>query len=320
MHVVGLVVFVVVQILFLPIALVGTIYLTVKTSVVSKRMGMSATATSVVGDRWTLDKLGQRPDAAAVRLYSALPNGSVLGMWSFLFPSWLRYRISGTAGLFAVPEPGKEHLAQVGLARTVRFDALIERARAGVDQFVLLGAGFDTRPYGPLKGSGMEFFELDMPGTVAAKRDALARAGIDTAQVAFVGVDFSAQGWGEALLAAGYDPDRPAVFLWEGVTLYLSEGDVRETLRQFRMLAPLGSVLLVDLYGTRDVKALGGVTAAAGEGMSFGLEFGGDPVAATRAFAESEGLALGEAHVMGDRTRHGAFGVIAELTIRPVLP
>ena len=48
-----------------------------------------------------------------------------------------------------------------------------------------------------------------------------------------------------------YDPGRKTVFLWEGVTLYLGEDDVRKTLRGVREHAAPGSVLVADVYGER---------------------------------------------------------------------
>jgi methyltransferase (TIGR00027 family) len=315
MQILGLLVYVVVQILFIPVALAGTVYMAVKQLCVSKRLGVSATATSVAGNRWVLDKFGLRADPAAVRLYAALPNASVLGMWSFVLPSWLRHKISGDTGsLIRLPEPGHESIAQVGFARFGHFDALIDKRRASVEQFVLLGAGYDTRAYGSLKDAGLRFFELDLPNNLAFKREALAKAGIDASHVTFVSVNFATDEWTHALLAAGYAADHPAIFLWEGVTIYLPEQAVRGTLQQFAAIAAPGSALLVDLYNQRDVRSLGRVmTSHTQEAMHFGLEFGADPVASARSFVASENLRLGEAHVMGDKTRRGAFGIVAEL-------
>ena len=63
-----------------------------------------------------------------------------------------------------------------GIART-RFidDQLIEALQDGIDQIVLLGAGFDCRAY---RLSGLEHtrvFEVDHPNTQAAKRRCMAR-------------------------------------------------------------------------------------------------------------------------------------------------
>ena len=38
--------------------------------------------------------------------------------------------------------------------------------------------------------------------------------------------------WLEKLVQAGFDPDKPTFFLWEGVTMYLDREAVESTLRK----------------------------------------------------------------------------------------
>ena len=79
--------------------------------------------------------------------------------------------MSGTYfGYPRVPKEGAEEIGDLVVARTLYFDRIIERVVGDVEQFVLLGAGFDTRPYGTLKRQGLAFFELDQPTT--QRRDA----------------------------------------------------------------------------------------------------------------------------------------------------
>lgn len=56
----------------------------------------------------------------------------------------------------------------------------------------------------------------------------------------FVEVDFGQEGAFEQLRRNGYDAGRKALLLWEGVSLYLGEGDVRRTLRDVRANSPAG--------------------------------------------------------------------------------
>lgn len=88
-------------------------------------------------------------------------------------------------------------------------------------------------------------FELDQAKTQQLKRDLLQKAGIDTAHVTYIEVDFSTKQWYEKLEASGYDPTKKTLFLWEGVTLYLAEEDVRNTLREMKAHAAAGSVAKV---------------------------------------------------------------------------
>ena len=62
----------------------------------------------------------------------------------------------------------------------------------------------------------------------AHKLQALANANISCNHVHFVNVDFTRDDVFEKLAEAGYDPDKKTLFLWEGVTLYLSEAEVRK--------------------------------------------------------------------------------------------
>ena len=69
----------------------------------------------------------------------------------------MKYKISET--LFAYPrvsEEGSESIADV-VARTLYFDRIIQRVAGDVEQFVVLGADYDTRAYGDLKKQGIQF-------------------------------------------------------------------------------------------------------------------------------------------------------------------
>ena len=61
------------------------------------------------------------------------------------------------------PPDGAETVADLVVARTLYFDRILERVLPEVEQFVLLGAGYDTRAYGPLLPDGVACFELDQP-------------------------------------------------------------------------------------------------------------------------------------------------------------
>jgi methyltransferase (TIGR00027 family) len=140
-----------------------------------------------------------------------------------------------------------------GVARTRFIDDAVEKALAGgVTQAVILGAGFDARPYRIAALSRAAVFEVDHPSTSAVKQAALARRlGRQPAHVRFVPIDFESQTLPEAMAAAGYDAGRRTVFVWEGVTHYLVEAAVDATLRFCAAAAP-GSVVIFT-YVDRDV-------------------------------------------------------------------
>jgi O-methyltransferase involved in polyketide biosynthesis len=53
------------------------------------------------------------------------------------------------------------------------------------------------------------------------------------------------------LTETGYDPAKKTLFLWEGVTLYLSETEVRKIMRSVSAQAFKDSILLADIYAIR---------------------------------------------------------------------
>ncbi len=315
------VVFVVLQITLLPLGVVGIGIVVYKQMVGSKRLGVSGTGIEVLNGRWTMHVFNIRKDMATARLADALPNTSTFGLWLLLIPLWVKYKLSGSYfGYPRVPEEGAEDLRDIVVARTLYFDRIIQRVVGDMDQFVLLGAGYDTRAYGELQRDGLAFFELDQANTQRLKVASLHAAGIDTDHVTYVPVDFSRGDAFEKLRAAGYDPAKKTLFLWEGVTLYLAEADVRRMLRDLREHAAPGSVIVADFYADRMIEfASGGIHKKAleytDEGMHFGLPFTSDFEQSLQLFLESEGMRQGETCFMGRTDERGPFGVVVEFNV-----
>jgi len=129
-----------------------------------------------------------------------------------------------------LPEDDKSGLVNIVFSRSARFDDLIASLARDAEQLVILGAGLDTRAYGPLADGKLSIFELDRRATQRSKREALKRAKLKSEQVHFVEVDFSDTDWIKALTGSAYDPTLKTIFLWEGVTPYLTEAEVNGTL------------------------------------------------------------------------------------------
>jgi methyltransferase (TIGR00027 family) len=101
----------------------------------------------------------------------------------------------------------------------------------GVRQYVVLGAGLDTSPYRHADPRA-RLFEVDLPATQAWKRARLREAGIAApGMLRYVPVDFETVHLADGLAAAGFDAKAPTYFSWLGVTMYLEEAAVIETLR-----------------------------------------------------------------------------------------
>jgi methyltransferase (TIGR00027 family) len=119
------------------------------------------------------------------------------------------------------------------VARTkVLDDALVAAVDDGIEQLVILGAGYDSRPYRLPGCARLRVFEVDHPDTQTVKRQVLARAhGQLPTHVHFVAVDFDHDDLAAALERAGFRTGRPTFVLWEGVASYLTPEAVDATMR-----------------------------------------------------------------------------------------
>jgi methyltransferase (TIGR00027 family) len=120
--------------------------------------------------------------------------------------------------------------AQISRTRYID-DAVLAALAQGIDQLVLLGAGLDTRPYRLPGIEKIKVFEVDLPEGQANKKQKVAqRFGVLPGHVTFVPIDFDTQPLDAALAGTSFNRSRPALFIWEGVTQYISAEAVRQTL------------------------------------------------------------------------------------------
>jgi methyltransferase (TIGR00027 family) len=139
--------------------------------------------------------------------------------------------------------------AIVARARFIE-DLVVEKSGHGVAQYVILGAGLDTfAQRRPEIGSRLTVFEVDQPGPQGWKRQRLLELGFGIPNwLRLVPVDFESGGlWREQLVAAGFDPGRPAVVVSTGVTMYLTKEANANTLRQLASLAAGSTVAMTFL-------------------------------------------------------------------------
>ena len=144
--------------------------------------------------------------------------------------------------------------AALMLIRTKFIDEKLEQAvRSGVTQVVILGAGFDTRAYRfheLLKD--VRVFEVDSIATQEYKRRRIETAvGPPPANLTYVTIDFNHDRLGDVLERAGFRPDKKSFITWEGVSMYVAEGGVRQTLGAIARMAP-GTTMIMD-YTTEAV-------------------------------------------------------------------
>jgi methyltransferase (TIGR00027 family) len=146
--------------------------------------------------------------------------------------------------------PGGQELLTI---RPRLVDDLIKAEAAnGLQQVVILGAGFDTHAWRCREVlRDVTVFEIDHPATQQAKREQSAQLGLP-GNVRFVAVDFEKDDFAERLLAAGFDPARSTFFVWVGVSYYLTAPAVADTLQRIASLSRSGTKLVWD-YMLADV-------------------------------------------------------------------
>ena len=304
-----------------PLLIVGVTLFSLRIFFVGRPRGISGTAYEPFWSRLFLEELGLRGDSASAKLAPHLPALSPFIIWCVSGLTCWAARVSGYRGAFFTypPEHPTPLLALVNqrcefFDRTLR-EAVQPQSGPGIQQVVILGAGWDCRAYGDLKDKDVRFFEVDMPPTQGAKKAALKTAGIDAHHVTFVETDFNQRSWFEALQDHGFEPALPTFILWEGVTMYLDEDAVRSTLGQVAKLAP-GSRIAFD-YLSRELVfgILGRLFVSTtlklyyGEYFRFGISVRPPVRDCVSAFVEQTGLALAEHQVFGKKLLLGGLAL-----------
>jgi methyltransferase (TIGR00027 family) len=146
---------------------------------------------------------------------------------------------------FLYNDPASRGLRAAVVVRS-RFaeDELARAVATGVQQYVVLGAGLDTFAYrNPHKAAGLRVFEVDHLSTQQWKRSCLKDAGIPLPEdLSFAPVDFEHGTLAQGLTEAGFRTDLPACFSWLGVTMYLTEAAILESLGFVASLPKLSSI------------------------------------------------------------------------------
>jgi methyltransferase (TIGR00027 family) len=114
----------------------------------------------------------------------------------------------------------------------------------GFQQVVLLGAGYDSRYLRMPEFRSVPVYELDLESTQTIKKALTRRLlGKLPPNVTYVGIDFSKQSITERLAAAGFNRQLRTLFIWEGVTLFLNQEIICETLGRLAELRPGNRVI-----------------------------------------------------------------------------
>ena len=126
-----------------------------------------------------------------------------------------------------------EHL----IARTKFIDELIEKSAVnGIEQYVILGAGYDSRAHRLELPSSLKIFEVDQPEVSDNKLAKLPKELPNSENVTYVNIDFSYQSLTDQLIGAGFDQEKSTIFTLEGVSQYITKEAVSSTIKELASL------------------------------------------------------------------------------------
>lgn len=161
-------------------------------------------------------------------------------------------------------------------------DVLREFIASGGQQVVILGAGYDCRAvrFAHLLGDA-NLFEVDHPATQVHKTRVVSAAELRS-PARYVEWDFERHGLlglGTRLAKEGLSSKHRVLTIWEGVTMYLSESAIEQTLALVRGYGAAGSWLAFTYLDRRAVHTPRGdqwltqrVVKSSGEPYRFGFE------------------------------------------------
>jgi len=163
------------------------------------------------------------------------------------------------------------------IARVRYFDDFTQRSlERGIEQLVILGAGYDSRAYRIEGLKRIRTFEVDHPSTQDIKimkiKDLF---GTMPDGVAYVSADLAEDDLFQKLIGKGYDPSKKTLFLMEGLIYYIPPAAVERMLSSIVKNSAKGSAILFD-YLSRSVVD-GSTHLEAGRNLQKGMAKSGEP-------------------------------------------
>ncbi|MCX3062920.1 SAM-dependent methyltransferase [Streptomyces beihaiensis] len=125
-------------------------------------------------------------------------------------------------------------------------DEILAGVRGGIRQVVTLAAGVDGRTVRLDLPTGTRWFEVELPEMTQFKQALIEGSGLPlTCERVGVAADLR-QDWQSALRAAGFDPEKPTVWLVEGLLMYLTDAAGEALVAGLGELSAPGSRLLLE--------------------------------------------------------------------------
>lgn len=134
------------------------------------------------------------------------------------------------------------------VVRVRYFDDVVKSSIGdGLEQLVILGAGYDTRAYRIEGLKNVRIFEVDQPVTQKIKVEKIKEIfGSLPGHVTYVSVDIGVDKLDQRLLESGYDRSRKTLFIMEGLFMYLPPETVDETLSFIAQNSGRSSAIVFD--------------------------------------------------------------------------
>ena len=138
------------------------------------------------------------------------------------------------------------------ISRTRFIDDLIEKITSNkVEQYVILGAGYDSRAHRLKLPSGLKIFEVDQPEVQEIKRSKLPDEIPNAENITYVSVDFNHQSLKNQLLNSGFDKSKSTIYTLEGVSQYITREALNSTLNELALLTPNSNATFFMSYVSR---------------------------------------------------------------------
>lgn len=178
-----------------------------------------------------------------------------------LFEDPYAAEMAGKHGV-ALAERFCERSPQLGgmvAARTRHLDAVVANfLAAGGRHLAAVGVGWDMRPFRLDMPRGAVFYELDFPTTLIERERRLTELGLETpsgVERVSAPIDLRTMPLAETLQQHLPD-DEPVLILWEGMSMYFDEAEVREVLAGFvPVLTHPKSLLWLDLVDRAPIES-----------------------------------------------------------------
>ncbi len=223
----------------------------------------------------------------------------------FLSPETLKFRAHNPDKVRASQEQYERFFP--GLGNSIRakvryFDDFIKKSiDDGLEQLVILGAGYDSRAYRIEGLKKIRVFEVDHPTTQNLKIEKIKKIfGSLPDNVAYAPVDLGTEDLGIKLMETGYDKSKKSLFIMEGVIFYIPSKKVDEILSFIANNSGRGSGILFDYFPQSVVddscklevgRNIHNHLLQIGEPLQFGIEDDGvEAFLSQRGFSEIENV------------------------------